>query len=53
MTVAKLLVDPKEKGVATEVANPFFSLRSYGAEEQNRTAGTGIFSSNSYVFPLS
>ncbi len=24
--------------------NPFFSLRSYGAEGQNRTADTGIFS---------
>ena len=32
----------KEKGAATEVANPFFSLRSYGAEGQNRTADTGI-----------
>ena len=26
------------------MANPFFSLRSYGAEGQNRTADTGIFS---------
>ena len=34
----------KEKGAATEEANPFFSLRSYGAEGQNRTADTGIFS---------
>ena len=26
------------------MANPFFSLRFYGAEGQNRTADTGIFS---------
>jgi len=34
----------KEKGATTEAVNPFFSLRSYGAEGQNRTADTGIFS---------
>jgi len=34
---------PKEKGAAKLMANPFFSLRSYGAEGQNRTADTGIF----------
>jgi hypothetical protein len=26
------------------LVNPFFSFRSYGAEGQNRTADTGIFS---------
>ena len=26
------------------MANPLFSLRSYGAEGQNRTVDTGIFS---------
>ena len=44
VTKTVTIVDIKEKGAATEVANPFFSLRSYGAEGQNRTADTGIFS---------
>jgi hypothetical protein len=35
---------PKEKGATKHMVNPFFSLRSYGAEGQNRTADTGIFS---------
>ena len=35
---------PKEKGATSKLTNPFFSLRSYGAEGQNRTADTGIFS---------
>ena len=34
----------KKKGATSNLVNPFFSLIFSGAEGQNRTADTGIFS---------
>ena len=34
----------KEKGIRAATSNPLFSLTFHGAEGQNRTADTGIFS---------
>jgi hypothetical protein len=37
-------LNQKKKGTTNKLVNPLFSLRSHGAEGQNRTADTGIFS---------
>jgi len=40
----------KKKGATSNLVNPFFSLIFSGAEGQNRTADTGIFSTQLLLF---